>query len=64
MINFRKKSSLVVAVVLRKGVVHFVGCPGGGSPRWYMLSISVLIIVGGCGLCTVSIDGAYGLPVK
>ena len=47
--NFRKKSS-VVAMVSRKGVVHFVGSPGGGLPYWYMLSISVPMrgVIAGC----------------
>ena len=44
--KFQEKSS-AVAMVPRKGVVHFIGSPGGGSPRWCVLSMSVLHPSGG-----------------
>ena len=51
--NFQEEKSFVVLMVSRKGIAHFVGSVGGGSPSscWlYVLSISVLVrwVIMGC----------------
>ena len=62
MINFSKKSSVVV-MLSRKGVDHFVRSLDEGLLCWYVECIFAHE-VGNCELYTVSIDGAFGLPVK
>ena len=52
-------------MVSRKGVVHFVGSPGGGL-LCCLVYVEYIFAneVGNCGLCcTVSVDGAHGLLI-